>query len=401
MTQASRSCRCGPVLAAGAILLTAGLAGCVTVGAPQQIADLKVGKDYEGAVQNIAFDAAGVPWLATRSTLYHVQGGTPGVQDSTREKYDWIALAPRGGVYARLHAISGGLYTIELYETSTKPIAELRLTGSPIGFSGIYLGGAGDLIVTVKALDSREALGGRFQYVFWSKSGQFLSQVTLDGPRMIVMDVNGEALLFLGRKDALAFDKQGKQLWKLDGWFRNAALGEHGNTALLDPQADNVMQQVHIFRGGKSTTVTMQSPIHSLALTADGSTGAVAAKDEVFFISPKKCGSSSCRPRAAPALPVAGTFLVTEIRFVNEKLLAVGVIQRVGDKEPHTFPAGAVLVLKASSRVVNTSSPAVLFNQRIELEQPATWAPILDVSYGARSFAAHTPHRAIIVSVAP
>jgi hypothetical protein len=375
------------VVATIASFLAPGLTYCVAQDRPELIAEVPL---EIAATRNIAFDASGDVWLATRDTLYKVQDGRPEVVDEVPQRYDRIALAPAGGLYARLHAISDGTYAIELVEIPKKPIAKLRLPDSSVGFGGIYLGGAGQLVVTAKALDNAEGLGGRFQYVFWSSKGEYLSEATLDGPRTVVVDSAGTALVLLGREDAIAFSKDGKRLWKLDGAYRRAALAAGGTVALLNPQQPDAIQKVDVFRDGAVTAVDMRSPVFDLAIAADGSIAAVATGGEISLISPQRCAPSSCEAETVPPIRSDGTFFITEMRFLNRTALALGMIERVGDQEPHRFPAGSAVVW---STLLN----AIVYSRRIELEQPATWAPMLDVTYGIGSFAAHTPHRALLV----
>ena len=389
MTLRTPSRRCG-VSAAVILLLAEGLAAAA-LAEPQVVAELQADLDYQGAVHSIAFDESGDAWMATGQTLYKVQGGRAQVIDVAPGRYDQITLAPGGGIYARLVAggVPAGLFTVELVKIPREPIAELRLPDSPYGFGAIYLGGAGDLIVTVTPLDDSEGLGGRFRYVFWSREGRMLSETTLDGRRTAVVDVAGHALLLLGEKDALALSNEGQQLWKLDGAFRKGALAAKGTIALLNPA--NAIDEVHVVRKGNATPIKMRSPVYDLALAANGSVGAVAINEgELSFVSPGTCERSSCKLRPVSALFLDGrTFLISAIRFVDQATLAVGMIQRVGEASPFSWPSAAALV-------VNTSG-GVMFRTSIKLEQPATWAPFIDVSYGARFFAAHTPHRALFV----
>ena len=212
---------------------------------------------------------------------------------------------------------------------------KLQLEDFPFGFGQLYLGGAGQLIVTVTPLDSFEGLGGRFLYVFWSRAGQPLSRVTLEGRRTGVVDVAGNALLLLGESEAIAFSKEGRELWRLDGNFRMGALAADGSLALLNPAEKSRISEVHVVQNGKVTRVDMRSTVYELALTADGSVGAVAVNEGgLSFVSPEACIRSSCEPRAVKSLPVApvgGTFLISSMRFVDATTLVVGVIRRVGD----------------------------------------------------------------------
>ena len=369
-------------------------------GAPVLITELEIDRDYRGPVHSIAFDAKGVAWIATPEVVYKVaQGGKPEPVESTPRKYFQRALAPRGGLYAGLvtENVPGGLFTIELVPLSGGPEVRLRHKDFPFGFGELYLGGAGELIVTATPLDSVERLGGRFLYIFWSRSGQPLSQVTLMGRRTGVVDVAGNALLLLGETEAIAFSKEGQELWRLDESFRMGALAADGRLALLNPAEKSRISEVHVVESGKVTRIDMRSTVYELALTADGSVGAVAVNEGgLSFISPETCIRSLCEPRAVESLPVApvgGTFLISSMRFVNSTTLVVGVIRRVGDPSDYIYPSGAVLVVPTSGQPV--------FVKDVALKQRATWAPLIDVTYGLQYFAARTPHKALLWSLGP
>jgi hypothetical protein len=370
------------------------LALAMSMAQAQQV--FEAGSDYQGSVQGIAFDRSGDAWMATRQTLYRVQGGRVQAVAAARSRGTQLALAPGGRFYAWLvpDNVPGGLFTVQLVEIPDKPIAEIRLPDYPYGFGALYLGGAGQLIVTVTPLDNREGIGSAFQYFFWSSKGRLLSSVALPGRRVGVVDAGGTALLLLGESDAIAFDKDGKQLWKLDGSFRKAALAANGTIALLNPSQENAISEVHVYRNDTLTRVAMSSPVHDLALTADGSDGAVAIdRGQLAFLTPRSCEQRQCSLRPVSPLPVAGTFYISEMRFVDAKTLAVGVIQRTGASPPYTYPAGGILVVTDAGRVA--------FNSPVTLVQPSPGRPLIDVTYGVRAFAARTPHRALFVDLAP
>ena len=92
-------------------------------------------------------------------------------------------------------------------------------------------------------------------------------------------------------------------------------------------------------------------------------------------------------------MPVDGTFFITAIRFINAATIGVGVIQRLGTAPSFTFPAGAVLAVTTAGKVV--------FNKSVALEGPPSWAPLIDVTFGNRFFAAHSPRKALFVRLDP
>ncbi|HSC08598.1 MAG TPA: hypothetical protein VLD59_17370 [Steroidobacteraceae bacterium] len=362
---------------------------------PVVIADLQIGRDYQGPVRRIAFDASGEAWMATSEALYRVQDGKPIEVDKRARPGQQLLVAPDGGMYAWL--IPGDqppyLHYVELLELPKKPIATLRLPDFPYGFGTLYLGGSGNLIVTVTPLDNAEGLSGDFLYVFWSRDGSILSRATVAGPRIVVTDVGGEAILLIGTSDAVAFRNDGLELWRLSGRFRKAALGGKGNTALLNPAEKGSVHEVHVFHKARVTTVTMAAPVYDLALTADGSQGAVAiGKGEILFITPQTCNGVACAPvRAAGSAD--GNYQITMLRFVSEQVLAVGKIKEVGAAPRLEYPEGALAALSVAGDV--------LIERVVPLEQPATWSPSIDASYSAPVFGAHTPHRAYIVRLNP
>lgn len=307
-------------------------------------------------------------------------------------------MAPGGGIYAWLvpGKAASGLFTVRLVKIPKEPIAELRLKEFPFGFSTLYLGGAGRLIVTKTPLDNVEGLGGDFLYVFWSSKGGINSKVTLKGRRMGVVDVAGDALLLLGEQDAIAFRNDGTKIWELKGNYRRGALADGGSVALLNPAPGDATREVHVYKDHVGThIIKMPTPVHDLALAADGSEGAIAVDEGgLFFIFPQLCGHDGCTPRKASFLPDDDrAFFITAVQFVDPRTVAIGVIQRVGTGPRFKFPAGAIFA-------VNTEG-TVLFDAPVTLKQPATWTPSIDVTYGVPFFAAHTPHRALLVSLVP
>ena len=393
MSQRAGCSPCEHTWATRALFLAGMFATLALPAEPRLVADLRAGRDYQGPVYSIAFEGARA-WMATREKLYKVQDGRARVVDVAAGKYDRLALAPGGGIYARLvtGGVPGGLFRVQLVTIPQgREVGELRLTNLPFGAGELYLGGAGQLIVTVTPLDDREGLGGRFQYVFWSREGKKLSEIVLDGLRTGVVDAAGKALLLLGEKDAITLNNEGSKLWSLDGSFRNGALGKDGDVALLNPAQENAIDEVHVVWDRRATTpIKMRSTVYDLALAADGSVGAIAIdKGELFFVSPTSCREAQCTLKAVRQF-VHPNFLISAIRFVDAKTVAVGVIQHLG---AGNWP-------RAAAFAVNTTSGDVLFKSNdIPLEQPAMWSPSIDASYGVPFFAAYTPHRALLVSV--
>lgn len=354
--------------------------------------EFQVGRDYDGPVQRVAFDRSGNSWISTPRVLYRVEGGKLKVTDFGATADTQLALAPTGGLYAWLvnGNAPGGLFTVELWKFPKKKIGVLRLPEFPYGFGTLYLGGAGELIVTATPLASAEGLGGDFLYAFWSSNGKLIGTTRLAGPRNGVVDADGSALLLLGESDAIAFRRDGTQLWKLDGSFRKGALASKGMTALLNPAQRHAIDEVHVYRNGRVTPVKLPAPIHDLALTPDGSEGAVAIdQGKLFFVAPRSCEARSCKLRAGASLPVTGTHYISAVHFLDAKTIAVGVFQATGTPPNETFDTGAIFTM--------TTTGQVKLIKPIKLAQPATWSPLIDVTYGVLDFAAYTPEMAVFV----
>jgi hypothetical protein len=92
-----------------------------------------------------------------------------------------------------------------------------------------------------------------------------------------------------------------------------------------------------------------------------------------------------------PSLPVSGTYYISAIQFLDKKTVALGVFQATGTAPNVTYETGAALAV--------TTSGKVKFRQPIKLSQPATWSPLIDVTYGMPDFAAYTPETAVFVRV--
>lgn len=360
---------------------------------PRVLHELLAGKDYEGAIQRVAIDARGNAWLSTSDTLYRVRNGRASIVERAVPGDTQFALAPAGGLYARLvHGNAPwGLFTIELVGLARhRPAVELRLPDFPFGFGTFYIGGEGQLIVTATPLDNAEGVGGEFLYAFWSDDGRMLSKVKLDGPRLGVMDVAGDALLLLGESDAVAFRHDGRRLWRIQGNFRNGALAAGGTVALLNPAEDGAIDEILVVQNGTSATVKMPSPVHDLALAANGRNGAVALDEGVLhFLAPRSCQVSRCDTRAAPPLPVAGKFYISAIAFLDSTNVAVGVFQRTATAPRNVYASGAILVTNTAGRIE--------MNVPVALEQPPMWTPSIDVTFEAPLFVARTRQKALLI----
>jgi hypothetical protein len=358
--------------------------------------EFELGADYQGAVQRVAFDASGDAWMVTTRTLYRAVGGTLEAIDTVAVRSDKLTIAPAGSRYIKLTQgeAPASLFTGELVETPKKPIAKLRLNEFPHGFVSIFLGGDGRLIVTISPLQDPEGLRGDFLYVFWSRDGNELARVVLDKRLAPVVDVTGEAMLLMGESDAIAFRNDGQRLWKVDGRFRAGALAGKGTIALLNPADQHGISEVRVYNNGRLTSVGAPAPVSALALTADGAVGALGlTTGDVYLVSPPSCNTTTCKPlKELAGLDESLTYAVTSLRFIDSKVLAIGRIQGEGS-EPDVVYRGAEVV----ATTIDSNQP--LFRRVIPLEQPATWSPTLDATFGLRAFAAYTPRKALLVTL--
>ena len=242
----------------------------------------------------------------------------------------------------------------------------------------------------VTALEDPEGLHGDFRYTFWSSEGRELETAVLDERRIGILNEQGESILLLGDSDAKAYRNDGAFLWTAAGRFRNGTLARAGEVALLNPV--DAIDEVHLVRSGHEEQVlTMADSVYDLAITPDGSLGAVATgAGRIHVIELKSCPGKGCRLRRLPPLPVLSTHYVTSLRFISEHSLALGVIQAVGVGPSRRFYGAMVLVIK-------TTGGELQFRNSIELPEPATWSPMLDVTFGSPVFAAYTPASAMYV----
>ena len=363
------------------------------VGTPHEF---RAGVDYEGLTQQVAFDRNGDALMATQQSLYSYSAGILKRVAAAADSDTQLALAPGGGIYAWLvhDQMPPGLFTVQLTAFPQRPLAELKLSEYPFGFSAVYLGGAGQLIVTATPLDSPESSYGRYRYDFWSQTGQALSTATHQGRHVGILDPTGSAILLLGPSSAIAYDKNGGVLWRLDGAYRKAALAAEGKFALLNPALRSDARTVVVYADGAVSRATMSGPVHDLALSADGAEGSIAIdKGQLFFMAPRSCRASHCSLRPAPTFQSSSKLLVTDTKFIDPATIAIATIEQAGTGSSRTFGAGAIHVLDSSGHPV--------FDLPVILDQPSPGRLVIHVRPGVRSVAAHTPHRTLFVDIGP
>ena len=134
----------------------------------------------------------------------------------------------------------------------------------------------------------------------------------------------------------------------------------------------------------------MPAPVHELAITPDGSYAAIATgAGKLTFIDLSTCSRTDCPLSHAPPLPVSGTHYITAVRFIDRSKVAIGVIRSIGRLPKARFFGAEVLVM--------TTAGQLKFQRTIDLPQPATWSPQLDVNFGSPFFTAYTRNTALFV----
>jgi hypothetical protein len=346
-------------------------------------------RDYRGSVQRGAVDAAsGEIYLATMATLYGVHDGEIFAAAERPKENARLHLAPGGGVYAWLIPYNtwDGLFSVRLMQVPDKQIAELRFEEFPHGFSALYLGFQGKLVVTATPLEDWQSLTGRFRYTFWSRDGRALKKLEVPGQQVGILDGTGTTILFLGQKAVTAFSASGKQLWQLPGQFRKAAVAKEGKLALLNPASRESINQVVIFGGsGEPAIVTLPTAVHHLALTPDGAQAAVIGDSGRYFFLDTATGDI----KDGPALPLDAVSFVSDVEFLDTDTLVLGALQRTGEPPQHTWPSGSIIVIDRGGRVV--------FQKKFPISEPVAFVPAIDATFESELFIGFTQDTALLV----
>ena len=380
-------------IACALLVLIASIEAAAQVRTPHEF---RAGVDYDGLTQQVVFDRGGNALMATQSSLYSYTSGILKRVAVAADTDTQLALAPAGETYAWLvhDQLPPGLFTVQLTEFPQRHLADLKLTEYPFGFSSLYLGGAGRLIVTATPLDNPESSSGRYRYDFWSRTGRLISTAIHQGRHIGIVDPNGSAILLLGPSSAISYDTNGGVLWRLDGAYRKAALAGDGKFALLNPSQRTDARTLVVYADGAVSRATLSGPVHDLALSAEAADGAVAIdQGRLFFIAPRRCHGSQCNLRPVTALPTASTSIITDMRFIDPATLAIATIEQSGTGSSRTFGAASIHVVDSSGHPV--------FDLPVILDQPFPGRPVIHVNYGVRSVAAHTPHRTMFVDIGP
>jgi hypothetical protein len=115
-----------------------------------------------------------------------------------------------------------------------------------------------------------------------------------------------------------------------------------------------------------------------LALAADGSVGAVATdQGQLSFVSPVVHCPVLRRDGATAQSELSSSLFVSSIR---RRSRLVTVVNRQG---PRFFPEGHSCIQRREGYVCHI----------FDLEQPTTWTPSIDTTYGVPYFAGHTPRK--------
>lgn len=357
----------------------------------QMIWQLSTYRDYWGPVQRGTVNSKGeVVHLATPATLYEVKKGKVKTLAERPEEDARLALAPGGGVYAWLipQPTRQGLFFVRLMHISGRKIADLMLKEFPYGFGSLYFGFQGKLIVTVSPLDGWQGLGGRFQYSFWDRQGRLLKNIVLKGIGSGTLDARGDAILILGEREATAFSNSGNEIWRHKGKFRKAAIARSGKFALLNPASQKHINQVHILNGsGEATVVTIPTPVHKLVINPDTLLGIVIGdKGRYFYLDPKTADL-----KEGPKLPLIDTFYIFDAEFIDTKVLALGILHRVGEPPKENWPKGTIIIIDLDGKIV--------FQKDFSIQMATSSVPSIDITYGSQFLLGFTNETTILVDL--
>lgn len=353
--------------------------------------ELTTGRDYRGPVQSAAFDIERrTAYLATTGNLYEIRDKEARVIAERPAPGAQMLLAPGGGIYAWLTPEDGvqAPFIIHLMDISGKKLAELRLKDPPHGFGGLYLGHQGKLIVTVTPLDDWQGIHGRFQYTFWDEDGRILSKLIRPTREIGIVGAQGQSFLLLGEKEAVAYSERGRELWRLEGRYRKAALTMDGSLALLNPAPGEKIDRVYIRRGSdRPTVVKVPTPVHHLRIALDGTVAVVGGSDgRYFYLNPV-----DGRLEEGVPLPFDEPLFMSDIELIDRETLAVALLQRRGDPPQHTWARGGIVVINRDGKVV--------FRRGFPIREPFASRPAIDVTFNNRTFIGFTLDTTTLVNL--
>jgi len=357
-----------------------------------------IDKHYPGQVLRGAVDAERqITYLATRAGLYAIQmeEGRPKVQHILEKhlgKGERLVLAPGGGVYASLipHPSSRGLFSARLFNIRRNQIGgmtELSPREPPDGFSALYLGFQGKLIVTETPLDDWEGIRGRFKFTFWKRDGSMLYAVDLNGRHTAILGPSGEAILLLGDKEALAYSPERKEPRRYSGKFGKAAIvkSESGSIALLNPSSPEEIRQVQIFRSSSEPVkIQLPTPVHRLTLAPDGSSAVVIGDQGRYFYLDPRAGTW----REGKRLPFDDSFYIFDSKFVDSRTLALAVQHRTPKA---TWEKPTIIIIDQNGNP--------LFQREFQIRQATSSIPRIDVTFRSRFIVGFTEDTAILIEL--
>ena len=349
------------------------------------------GENLLSPVQRAAIDPEdGTVLLATFGNLYAAKDGLfrPVLQPPTSDAR--FGLAPGGKLSAWLIPVEGEepYWDVYIRDLSSSLQIQLKPQEVPKGFGGLYLGYQGNIIVTFTPLDDWRGIKGRYRFTFWSRDGQPLAKVIRPTRELCILASDGSSLMLLGEKEASAYSSKGEKLWCVEGNFRKGALARDGKIALLNPSTVKELNQVLIVHGpDKVQKQEIPTPVHHLQLTHDGFAAVVGGdRGRYFYLDPK-----GGRFKEGNRLPFDREIFITDIEFIDNETLAIGVLQREGDPPKHTWQMGGVAVINREGKI--------LFRKEFNIEEPYASRPALDVAFGKAAFIGFTMDRTFLVEL--
>ena len=179
-------------------------------------------------------------------------------------------------------------------------------------------------------------------------------------------------------------------MWKVDGSFRKGGLASDGAVAVLNPSRE--IDELRIVGPGVETKLKVPGAVYEISLTPNGRKAAVATSGGALtLLDIRSCLHGSCNPKTIPPLSPDGNFNISSVRFIDEGLMAVAVIEREGAPPNMTYPKGGVFVVNVEGGIV--------FHLAMDIPQPATRSPVLDVVFDSTHFAAFTRDEAVFVRI--
>jgi hypothetical protein len=216
-----------------------------------------------------------------------------------------------------------------------------------------------------------------------------LKEAVLDG-RLVVSWICWGDDSPLGKKDASHSHLRRKRA--ANQRYRKAVIAKEGKLALLNPSSPGEIKKVHIYEDiykpeGKPKIVDMDTPVHDLILTPDGSSAVVVGDQGRYFI----LNPSNGEFWVGPPLPFDGTFSITNLKFVDKNTLAMGVLHREGDPPKATWPRGTILVIDLKGKVI--------FREDLSIQRASAGEPHIDVAFESRFIVGYTKEKTMLIEL--